>query len=81
MKKILQYIQSCNEKYEFEVLDNRLIKKIEYEINEFVRNNYPKIHSRDYVELFMDDNGFTYKVKIQKELEDELNNHYPESFI
>lgn len=84
MYQLIRFIESMFEEYQFEIIDKSLLVRMQYAVDTFVDQNYPKIKNikpEKYVTLLGNPAKSGITVDINPLFEKELDIHYPEKLI
>lgn len=84
MYQLIRFIESMFEEYQFEIIDNSLLVRMQYAVDSFVDQNYPKIKNikpEKYVALTCESREGKVSVDVNPLFEKELKIHYPEKLV
>lgn len=84
MYQLIRFIESMFEEYQFEIIDKSLLVRMQYAVDSFVDQNYPKIKNikpEKYVTLTCESREGKVNVDVNPLFEKELKIHYPEKLV
>jgi hypothetical protein len=81
MRRLHKFIEDLHFKHSYDIVTKETIMYMEFEIETYITEYYPKIKRMNYITLEADQYLSNITVLISPEFEKQLEIHYPERLI